>query len=175
MQIRFSYALPILFCLNISLLILSSSSCTKNRCEEPLDVNESKIIVGFKDVAGDYIHTESTPKYNKDSLMVFDEKGNKYFLSRQLDVIPNTALRYWKFDFGPIYNGQLDIDAFNKEVCKKYILKYNYNETDTIVTCFKAFKTKCGSEFSSFKIFHQGVLLNEVSNTIFSNITITKK
>ena len=67
-----------------------------------------------------------------------------------------------------------DVNAFDSEVCKKFVIKYYHDQTDTITTCFKASKFKCGSEFSSLKVFHKGILLNEVNNHILTTVTVFK-
>lgn len=159
----------------IIVCVFCASSCRKGgKCEEPLDIRLSGLICIFKNLSGTYLYAEVNPLYNKDSLKIYDENGNSYSISPQLNLIPNTSSRYWEFYFGPLYNSQTDSESFNREVCKNFIVHYKYNKTDTIKTCYKAYKTDCGSIFSSLKIFHKGVLLKEENNTILTTVTITK-
>ena len=156
------------------LMVIIGISCKKYKCEEPADISNSGVILILKNVNDQYLYTEIQPLYNKDSLGVFDELGNKLSLVSNSKQIPNTPLAYWAFDFGPIYNPLVDAMAFENEWCKKFIIKYYHNKADTITTCYKAYKFDCGSEFSTMKVFHKGVLLNEVNNTIYTTVTILK-
>lgn len=158
----------------IAEIVFLGYSCRKNKCEEPFDIQQSEIVATFKNSVGSYLYTEVNPLYNKDSLAVFDEYGNRLSVLSQLKTIPNTVSGYWEISFGNIYNNQTDSASFNSELCKKFIIKYKYNETDTIQTCFKSSKTNCGSVFQSLKIYHKGVVIKEVQNTFLAFVTITK-
>jgi hypothetical protein len=163
----------IIISLTLSVSLTLSIACRKNnRCEEPYDVRQSAIILIFKNSAGNYLYAEANPLFEKDSLKIYDESGSRMAVASGLDLIPNTSLRFWKFDFGPIYNSLSDEGAFNSELCKKFVIKYFNNKADTITTCFKASKFKCGSEFSSLKVFHKGILLSEVNNHILTTVTV---
>lgn len=156
--------------------VVSASSCrTGGRCELPLNVNQSEIVVAFKDQAtGKYLYSESNPLYNKDSIRVFDESGNSLFLLSQLDVIPNTNSRFWRISFGPLYNQQTDAAAFDAELCRSFIIKYNHTETDTVKACFKAKKTKCGSVFETLQVYHKDQLVGFINNNTGISIIVTK-
>jgi hypothetical protein len=165
-------------CATLLLLItiLSASHCRKgNDCEEPLDVRNSYMLLSFKNNSGNYLYSEVNPIYNKDSLIIYDEYGNKISVLHQLNIIPGTPSRYWEFDMGPLYNSQTDLQAINNEYCKKFVIKYSANVTDTITTCYRISQFKCGSEFSTLKVFHKGVLLKEENNGVVStSVTIIK-
>lgn len=162
--------------LSISTIILISNSCKKGgKCEEAANINQSDIVVAFKDQAtGKYLYSEVNPLYNKDSLKVFEQNGNSMFIASALNQIPNTSDRYWDLSFGSIYNPQTDGTAFNSEICKSFLVKYKYNETDTIKACFKANQTKCGSVFETLKVYHKGLLVASGTNIIVLPVTITK-
>ncbi len=156
--------------------ILTFSSCKKGgNCEEALTINQSDIAVTFKDQAtGKYLYSEINPLYNKDSLKVFDPNGNSLIVLRKLSINPGTFVEYWELGFGSIYDPQLDAAAFNSEICKNFLVKYKYNESDTIKTCFKARKTKCGSVFETLKVYYKGQLLGTSTNKTGIDIIITK-
>jgi hypothetical protein len=92
-------------------------------------------------------------------------------LSRQ---IPNTNFAYDVISFGTLYDNRTDQSSFDSELCKNYIIKYSYNEVDTVQTCFKSKKTKCGSVFETLKVYHKGQLLASVRNTAVTQITLIK-
>ena len=140
-----------------------------------MNLGLSGIVVDFKDKAtGKYLYAEVNPLYNKDSLKVFDQNGNSLIVLSQLDLIPNTSSRFYVLSFGSIYNPQTDANSFNQEVCKNFIVKYSYNETDTVNVCFKARKTECGSVFDILKIYNKGQLITTETNTIIAEVTIIK-
>ncbi len=156
------------------LMLIFCISCKKYKCEEPFDISNSGVILILKNVNDQYLYAEDNSLYNKDSLKIFDELGNRYSFAPDRKQIPNTPLAFWAFDFGPIYNPQVDAMAFENERCKKFIIKYYHNQADTITTCYMAFKFDCGSAFRTLKVFQKGVLLNEVNNTIYTTVTIIK-
>lgn len=159
----------------VFLVLITFISCKKHpKCEEPLDVNQSFILLSFKDINGTYIHSEYNSLFSKDSLRIKDENGVFYSVISQLNSIPNTPLRYWEFDLGPIYNPNTDATSFDNTLCKKFIIFYRPNVTDTITTCFKSFKTDCGSVFSNLKVYNKGQLLSEENNKIATKCIIIK-
>ena len=139
-----------------------------------MNVDESEVVVIFKDGTGRYLYEEINPLYNKDSLKVNDEFGNRLSLLSQLNLIPGTSSKYYEVSFGNIYDNTKDQAAFNTELCKKFIIRYRYNEIDTVQTCFKAKKTKCGSVFEYLKVYHKGQLLTTENNTTTGHITLIK-
>lgn len=158
------------------LITYTSQNCKKQRkCESPLNVNQSSLEVIFKDKMSDkYLYAEANPLYNKDSLKIFDANGNQLFLLYSLREIPNTSSRYWRINFGPLYNSQTDMSSFNTDICKKFIVKYSINQLDTIEACFKSKETDCGSFFETLKIYNKGILISTESNQTDSQITILK-
>jgi len=166
----------ILFVLTF-LTILTLSSCRKGgKCEEAPNVNQSGIVVAFKDrQTGRYLYSEVNPLYNKDSLRVYDGNGNRLVILSLLSSAPdNPNIGIHWLSFGNIFNSQTDQSSFNTEICKNFILKYKYNETDTIKACFKSKKTECGSVFEILKAYYKGQLVGSISNTTFVRVTINK-
>ena len=160
-----------------TLIILCSNSCIKSggKCEMPIDIRSaSSIQVTFKDATtGKYLYEEAFPLYNKDSLKIFDENGNSLRLVSQKNRDALTNIGYWEIAFY-LYNPQTDQSAFNAELCRNFIVKYKYNETDTIRACFKARTTECGSIFSSVKAFNKGLLLGAETETSYLLVTVIK-
>jgi len=158
-------------------LILSSIGCAKPpECEEPFDVRGSEIVCIFKNSNGNYLYRQIRPLYEIDSLKIFDELGNRYTPIATLKSAPDSVMVGVNFiSFTPIYNSRTDEDAFEKEICKDFIISYYHNVNDTITTCYKAEKTKCGSKFTNLKVYHEGSLLSEVSNTIIATVTVVNK
>ncbi len=161
----------------IFITFFSFGSCRKGgKCEQALNVNQSEIVVAFKDKnSGNYLYAEVNPSYNKDSIRVYDENNNNLVLLFALNQIPNTNSRYSDISFGNIYNPQTDANSFNSELCKNFIVKYKYNETDTIKACFKSMKTECGSVFETLKVFYKGMLVGSVSSKTGINVIINKE
>lgn len=166
----------VLLIIILCVVCVSSITChKKSECEISTNVNQSEIVVTFKDkTTGKYLYSEVNPLYNKDSLKVLDQYGNSLSILSALDLIPNTGSRYYVLSFGNIYHEQTDASAFNTELCKTYIIKYSYNEFDTVQTCFKAKKTKCGSFFEILKVYNKGQLLANVQNDVAAQVTIIK-
>lgn len=156
--------------------VLISNSCGKvgGPCEEPLNVNNSEVVVTFKNEAGDYLYKEINSPYNKDSLRVFDQYGNQLILLSHFDQIPNTSFKYHVISFGDIYEDATDKISFDSQLCKNFIVQYSYNEKDTVQTCFKSKKTECGSVFETLTVFHKGQLLTSVTNDAAAHITLIK-
>ena len=160
----------------IFIIVLFTISCKKGgKCEQTPNVNQSEIVVIFKDKQTDrYLYTEVTPLYNKDSLKVYDQNNNNLTLLFALNLIPNTSSRYWDISFGNIFNSQTDQSSFNSELCRDFIIKCKYNEVDTIRACFKSMKTECGSVFETLKVYQKGVLVGSTTNKTGINVTIVK-
>lgn len=158
------------------LFLLIFTRCHKTpHCELPRNVNQSSINVTFKDwQTGEYLYTENNSLYNKDSIKIFDPNGTPLFLLFAHNQLPGNPVTFWIINFGNIYNPQTDINSFDSEICKNYIIKYTYNESDTLQVCFKSKKTECGSVFEALKVYHRGKLLNYVDNTTDTEITIIK-
>lgn len=157
--------------------IFCFSSCGKSGgpCELPYNVNSSEVVVAFKDKAtGNYLYARSNPLYNKDSLKVFDENGNRLIVLSALNQIPNSISQYWDIGFGPLFNFQTDQSSFDAEKCKLFTIKYLHNQTDTVNVCFKAKKTKCGSVFETLKVYHKNILIGSTTNTTGVLVTIIK-
>lgn len=154
------------------------SSCKKGgRCEGAYNIkNQSEVVVTFIDqTTGKYLYSEMNPLYDKNSLKVIDPLGNSLIILSDLNQIPNTYHRYYGLSFGNIYNNSTDEISFNSEICKNYIVKYSFNESDTIQVCFKAQKTRCGSKFETIKVYHKGKEVAAEKNTISISVAIFKK
>ncbi len=160
-------------------IALMSNACYKSggKCEEPLDIKDSEIVVVFKDkTTNKYLYTEVSPLYNKDSLKVFDERGRSLLVANLLRSAPNNQNEgIYVIGFGRIFSPETDESSFRSEICKDFIVKYAFNEpADTITACFKSEKTKCGSRFQTLKVYHEGQLLDSVNNQISAHITVIK-
>lgn len=159
------------------ILTVGISSCKKGqKCHGVYNIkNQSEVVVTFIDkTSGKYLYSEMNPLYDKDSLKVFDSFGNKLVILSALNQIPNTNNRYYVLSFGNIYNNPTDETSFNSEICKNYIVKYSFNESDTIQVCFKAQKTRCGSKFETIKVIQNGQEIGSETNTIGISVTIFK-
>ena len=165
--------LNVVFVFSSPLLLFS---CFKKGgpCEEPLNLGLSEVRVTFKNAAGEYLYKEINPPYRKDSLKVFDQNGNTLLLLSQRQQIPDTYFAYNEISFGAIYDARTDQSSFNSEICKSFVIHYGYNERDTVQTCFKSKKTKCGAVFEYLKVYHKGRLLDSVQNTVFAHIILIK-
>lgn len=169
-----NYQLTVLLAI---LFVLRSSSCkSEGPCELVENINQwSSVQVTFKDGAtGKYLYEVNAPLYNKDSLKVFDENGNSLIILSKQNRDPNTNIGFWELSFGDIYKSQTDAASFNTELCKNYIVKYKYNETDTIKVCFKAIRNECGALFSPIKVFHKGQLIGTEYGTQYLLVTAIK-
>lgn len=165
-----------LLLLSSATILFSTSSCKKGgKCEEALNINQSEVVINFKNDTGRYLFSEINPLYNKDSLQIFDPNGTSLLILSSAKQIPNTFDTYLVLSFGPLYNVQMDSKSFDSEICKKYIIKYAYNETDTVTTCFKSRRTECGSVFETLKVFHKGILVGEKAGDTYAEITLIKK
>ena len=163
-----------------TLVVLRSSSCIKSerKCDLVEDINRSSSVqVTFKDgTTGKYLYEDSPfTLYNKDSLKIFDENGNSHIILSAKRSDPITNIGYWELSFGFIYNFQTDASSFNTELCKNYIVKYKYNETDTIKVCFKAVRTECGALFDPIKVYHKGQLRGTENRTAYLLVTVIKQ
>ncbi len=162
-----------LIVLSLLSLLLSFDSCIE-KCEEPINIGYSGVFASFTSSTGEYLYRDANPIFEKDSLKVFDERGHQLLVLAGLQTIPGSVLPYWRFEFGPLYNPMTDKDPYNTEVCKKFIIQYYHNQTDTITTCWKAYKTKCGSSFNYISAYHKGVLVSQDIRTPFAKVTISK-
>lgn len=158
------------------LIIILLGGCVKNpKCELPRNVNQSSINVTFKDQQiGQYLYTENNSLYNKDSIKILDPNGTPLFLLFSHNQLSGNPVTFWIINFGNIYNPQTDNKSFDTEICKDYIIKYTYSESDKLQVCFKSKKTECGSVFETLKIYHNSKLVDSVENTTDTEVTILK-
>ncbi len=161
------------------LVTFSFQSCVKGgKCEEVPDLSNSGIQVDFKDNAtGKYLYTTTAATiYNIDSLKIYDQNNVPLNILMNLRSIPNASSgAYWSINFGNIYNPSTDAGAYNSEVCRNFIVKYTYNQADTIKACFKARNGDCGSEFEYLNVYYKGELVGSISNDTGIYLTINKK
>jgi hypothetical protein len=162
----------------IFITVLSFASCNKKgvKCDVPYNVNQSEIVVVFKEQAtGRYLYYEFHPLYNKDSLKVLDENGKSLVLLSALNLIPNTSSRYWDISFGSLYDPTMDARSFDAEICKLYTIKYRYNESDTLKVCYKSKEARCnGSVFETLKVYHHGQLIGSITDNTGLVVTLNK-
>lgn len=162
-----------IFGLLITLFVLS---CGKKggECEEAIDATRtSEIVILFKDkVTGRYLYSELNPMYSKENLQITDLNGNKFALLSFLRSAPdNNNQGVYYISFGAIYNSQTDFVAFDREICKTFLVNYNSDEVDTLETCFRLMKTRCGAVFSPIKVYKNGCLLDSSTASSDSHIT----
>lgn len=154
-------------------LVLMSSRCYKDGDCRPGNVNGSKIYLDIKDkTTGRFLYSENNSLYPLDSLQIADLSGNPLTFFDYL-----RSNRYDENNLGiqlKIYNSQTDANSFSTELCKDIVLKYKYNETDTIKACFKSETTECGSQFDKLAIYHKGKLLNTIYDKQDISITLIK-
>lgn len=161
----------------LAIFQFSVSSCKKGgRCEEAMDVRQSEIVVSFKDAGtGKFLYTPDDALYNKDSLKVVDASGENLAILSARKQIDNTVNTYWVVGFGNIYNETTDFGSFNNEICKEYVVKYSFNEMDTLKVCFKSVRTTCGSVFEKLTVYNKENQLTAVTNQTFAEVTVVKK
>lgn len=168
---------------NLFLLVLnlvSFYSCKKilgiPDCELPLVLGSSSVQIIFKDSATKrYLFDEDRPLYSKDSVEVFDPQGASLRVLFSLNSDEKEATtRFWAIDFGSVFDDSTDSASFSQEICKDFIVRYSFNRQDTITTCFKSVNKKCGSLFSTLKVYHKGRLLASETNTTSATVTIIK-
>lgn len=164
-----------LWALMLLMLLMGGTACFKSSgpCEEPDFVTNSEVVLTIKDASGRYVYAEVAPLYPKDSLKVFTQEGEHLLLLSQLNVIPNSSMRYYEISFGPLYNRR-DAASFSREICKNFIVQYRAQERDTLSVCFTSRNTGCGSEFETLKVYHKGRELAQESNTVAAHVTLIK-
>ena len=162
----------------ISCLLFGFPGCSKSggRCEEPLFITNSEIVVTFKDKSsGKYLYERMNPLYNIDSIKIYDPNWQELVLLKNSRVIPNTPQHYWEVSFGPLYNRQTDQSSFETELCKDFYIRYNSSEPlDTVTVCFTSKELRCGSVFPSLKVYYKGELISLETNDTGSVVTINK-
>lgn len=156
--------------------IIMLSCRTGGECEEPLDVRVSSIETSFIDQSsGKYIYSNLNPIYNKDSLKIVDPFGKELLLLRSLRTASTAPYeQYWDINFGNLYDANTDEQSFSSEICKNYIVRYTYNESDTIQVCFKSKRTNCGSVFEHLDIYQKNQRIGHFTNTTAAQATILK-
>lgn len=157
------------------LLLVGAAACSKygGPCEEPIRANDAYLLITFKDTAGRYLYEEFNPLYPKDSLKIIGPDGQEVELYFNTEYITTTR-HYYQVGLH-IYKFPADDVSFSREVCKKFVIQYRSSETDTLSTCFRSEKRRCGSKLSYLTVDHQGTRLLQVENTVSDDITIIKR
>lgn len=151
------------------------NSCGKGPCSETSNVSSSSVIISFIDKqTGKYVYTETNPLFSIDSLKVYDEFGNALSLLYALNTIPGTNSKYYSVAARPIYNQQKDQNSFYNELCRNFLIKYKYNDTDTLKACFKSRQVDCNSDFETLKLSYRDTLINTTTNNTVAIINIYK-
>ena len=152
-------------------------SCRKGgKCEEVESLLNSSIEVAFKDkVTGKYLYTETNSLYKIDTLKIIGQNNQSMGLLKNLQQIPNSLDRYWSVNFGNIYNAGTDAGAFSTELCRDFIVKYTYDQADTIKACFKTKNISCGPVFEYLTIYYKNEIVGVVSDRTGIVVTINKK
>lgn len=162
---------------SLIMVLFYSASCVKGgKCEQAPSIYVSSIQASFKDKGtGKYLYAEVNPTYDIDSIKIYDQTNQSLILLKRQELIPNTAGSvYWSVNFGNIYNSQTDANAFNVEVCRNFIVKYTYNDSDTIKACFKIKNTKCNPIFQYLNVYYRGDLVGSVTDDTGIIVTINK-
>ena len=149
--------------------------CTKPFCGESEGLESATIGIDlFDQASNEYFYLETGPSpYNKDSLRVFDETGQRFGsieFVQKLD--PRNNLRsYYKTVIYPAFRLPGDEDALNKEKTRTMYLRYNSSVTYTLTLVFKAKKNKCDRYIYDYaKIYYRG---NLISESIINNLLIS--
>jgi hypothetical protein len=112
-----------------------------------------------------YPQDEWRSPFRKDSLMISDSQGFTLRQSFSLKSEPINPLNaYYVVGFAPIFDIQLDKDAFNVESTKFIYIKYSYNTSDTLKMVFKTKKTKCADAYEYLKVYHRNHLIASISD-----------
>ena len=138
------------------------------------NLNNSFIDITFKDkVTKKFLYQSPTfiSLYSIDSLAIFNPQKEKMYFSTIDERIKDSVIhQFWIVGFGPIFDLRTDSLAFQRPIYKDFIIQYNYKETDTLKTCFKAVATTCGSTFEFLKIYYKGKMIDSVTNQSFTKI-----
>ncbi len=106
-----------------------------------------------------------TSPFSKDSLMISDSQGYILRHSYSLNESPvNPLKKFYVIGLGPIFDIQLDKNAFNVESTKFIYIKYNHNTSDTLKLVFKAKKTECADAYDYLKVYRQNNLIASTSD-----------
>lgn len=144
------------------------------KCETPDRLESSEIVLEFKNSEDRYLYDKFDPIYEKEEFKVFDEKQQPLVILYNSTSAGNTSTVYYTLSFGPLFNPQTGADSFNKDVCKKYYLHFNENESDSLEVCFKARKTACGSVFDYLKVSRNGQTIVNETQTTYAYVSLIK-
>ena len=153
-------------------------SCYKNNhCGETAGVERSYLSITFLK-GGNYMYSDITQYslYNKDSLIIYDQSGNRAnLLSSAGGSFPNNpSVHYYIFGITPVYNSSTDGAAFNQEISRKLYIQYNSMETDTLICTFKANKNECNTYLEYLKVYYRNNLIGSSNDGLGGNVTIKK-
>jgi hypothetical protein len=160
----------------VLLLLCGIATACKKKCAGPDIKNSSELKLQFNyKLLHTELYSEFSPLYNKDSLKIFDENGNKLRLKATLSTGQNAS--FWLFSFSNIYTADTDARAFDKSqiVCKKYFVQYKYNDRDTIEVCFNAVTTVCGNVFDPLTVYYKNEPIGSVSGETVIQVAVVRK
>jgi hypothetical protein len=128
----------------------------------------------FDKASNEYFYLETRQSlYNKDSLRVFDENGQRFgSIEFGLGEDPrNNLRRFYKTVIYPAFRLPGDEDAVNREKTRTMYLRYNSSVTDTLTLVFKAKKNRCDRYIYEYaKIYYNGSL---ISSSVINDILIS--
>jgi hypothetical protein len=153
-----SFLVILIFC------TLFPPHCTKPFCGESVGLEASSIGIELFDQANkEYFYLETGQSlYNKDSLRVFDENGQKFgSISFVLTEDPRNKLRrFYKTIIFPAFRLPGDEDALNTEKTRTMYLRYSSIASDTLTLAFKAKKNRCDRYIYEYvKVYRGGNLI----------------
>ncbi len=163
---------------------ISFIDCTKKNpdCEGGNSIFwGTSFTIDFKDaLTNQYLYKENSfgAKYNKDSLRIFDEFGNKLIQIRGLEQIDNTPALFYRISAYPVIDfNRIDSVTLLNGVTIRYTIQYNYKEVDTLDCYFKVYAppNKCKqSSFENIKVYYKQKLIHSDSFAIGTKFTILK-
>ena len=160
--------MKILIPLIFFIVIIPFFSCNKV-CDETPSSKVAGFSIDFFDVpTNNYLYPKYPPLipgYNKDSLVIVDDIGRFFKLRQIQNQHPdNPIYKYYRINLGPIYYEQTDQNSFTQEITRKFYIRYNQKERDTLVCVFKNKRTKCHEEFEFIKFYYRGELVSQTNN-----------
>jgi hypothetical protein len=152
----------------IAFTTFSFNSCIKP-CIEAKGLFSTGMTITFFQIGNNeyfYPEDEWLSPYKKDSLKVTDSDGFDLRIASSLNQSPTNRLkRFYVVGIAPVFDVQLDRNAFQVERTKYLYINYDYKTSDTLKLIFKAKKTKCADVYEYMKIYHRNLLIHSVENT----------
>jgi len=137
--------------------ILTTLGSCDPECNYDIETRDDHVTFALVDKrTGEYLFKESNLNYHVDTFKIFNE-NNVPLGEYDYNYFRDGSLGY-RFNIISIYNQRTDPDPVTQEVCKKYFLYLNYNDTDTLQTCFTARRDGC-LYFNRFQAYYNDSLV----------------